>query len=152
MRTNVSFFSKLSLSILLFTLSYESAQDPHTVSDDVSESDSVVVHFGTSIDKYAGCSFETVFRDSIHFNTPPALPIGYLKAIERDVLGNFVVGSLGQHIMIFDPNGSFLWSVGRFGMGPGEYSNNYIFGNNIPNYTCSFHSHTTAIAPTTPNL
>ena len=74
----------------------------------------------------ADCSVGLAFTDSIRFDTPPELPIGYLTMVRKDAVGNFVVGGLGQHVLVFDSLGSYLWSAGRFGGGPGEYSSNYV--------------------------
>ncbi|MXX96432.1 MAG: 6-bladed beta-propeller [Rhodothermaceae bacterium] len=91
------------------------------------DSDSQVTFEEREFSTYENCSFELTFRDSILFDTPSELPIGYLSMVSQDASNNFVVGGLGQHVLVFDSLGSFLWSAGQFGGGPGEYSSNYVF-------------------------
>ncbi len=48
------------------------------------------------------CRIQLVLEASIRFDTPNEYPIGYLVMVRRDAVGNFVTGSYGQHVLVFD--------------------------------------------------
>lgn len=95
--------------------------------DKTPRDDLVVEYSSDKPDKYANCSLWLSEGDSLRFNTPEHLVLGYPKWLRKGSSGTIFIGSTGQPAMAFSPTGDFLWSVGDLGHGPGEYASNYIF-------------------------